>query len=221
MAHHNAQPQYTPPQPSHYHQQQPTLPQQNYPQQQPAGYAPPSSNPQYAQPPPSPRFLHIYEEGLTHRHRLILDSDKSTPLYTITANSGGALSSKPHVTITSASTNNAIIGTITFHTISNHVDLTIHNQSLSFKSHEFRSLATGGNFEWKKEGIISGGDMVCVDERKRKVAWYENSKLALHKDGKIGLEAGGDGMLVDEIVVTLIAMIELKRRENARSAAAG
>lgn len=93
---------------------------------------------------------------------------------------------------------------------------------MSFKSHEFRSLATSGaSFKWKKDGIISGGDLVCLDERKQKVAWYENSKLALHKDGKIGLEAGVDGMLVDEIVVTLIAMIELKRRENARSAAAG
>ena len=63
--------------------------------------------------------------------------------------------------------------------------------------------------------------MVCLDERKRKVAWYEHSKLALHKDGKIGIEAGVDGVLVDEMVVTLIAMIELKRRENARSAATG
>lgn len=158
---------------------------------------------------------------MTHRHRHILDNDKSTPLYTITANSGGAFSSKPHVTITSASTN-AVIGTVNFHTISNHVDLTIHNQSMKFNSsHKFQSLATGGRFEWKKDGIISGGDMVCLDERKRKVAWYEHSKLALHKDGKIGIEAGVDGVLVDEMVVTLIAMIELKRRENARSAATG
>ena len=125
------------------------------------------------------------------------------------------------MSIVSAGTN-AVIGTITFHTISNHIDLTIHNQTLSFNSHEFRSVATGGgSFEWKKDGVFSGGNLVCLDERGRKVAWYEHSKMAVHKDGKIGLEAGVDGVLVDEIVVTLIAMIELKRRENARSAAAG
>lgn len=158
---------------------------------------------------------------MSHHHRRILDSDKHTPLYTVNANSGGAFSSKPHVTIVSAATN-AVIGSVTFHTISSKVDLTVHNQAISFNSsHEFRSLATGATLKWKKDGVFSGGDMVCWDERKQQVASYENSNWALKKDGKIGLEAGVDGALVDEIVVSLIAMLELKRREDARSAAAG
>ena len=43
----------------------------------------------------------------------------------------------------------------------------------------------------------------------------------MHKDGKIGVESGVEGGLLDEIVVTLIAMLDVKRRENDRSAAAG
>lgn len=63
--------------------------------------------------------------------------------------------------------------------------------------------------------------MVCFDERQQRVAWYESSKWAMHKDGKIGVEGGVEGGLVDEIVVTMVAMLEVKRRENDRSAAAG
>lgn len=64
--------------------------------------------------------------------------------------------------------------------------------------------------------------MVCLhEERKQQVAWYENSNWAVQKEGKVGLEAGVDGLLVDEIVVSLIAMLELKRREDDRAAAVG
>lgn len=52
--------------------------------------------------------------------------------------------------------------------------------------------------------------MVCSDERKQRVCLDERSSWGVHQDEKIGVEGGVEVGLVDEIVVTLIAMLEVK-----------
>jgi len=200
--------------------------------QPPSGYAT-SPNPAYAQQstvPQSavPRILHVYREGFTNRHILILDSDKRTPIYRIDANSGGLFSSKPHLRVHEAATNTEI-ATITFHSVSSDIDIVIRNRPILlskpgvFKSaHEFQSPATGGSFEWKSDGIFSGGDMICLDDRKQLVARFEKSAWAMKKKGKFELSGGITGELMTEIVISGIARVEyISRRKSSSSAAAG
>ena len=162
-----------------------------------------------------------------HRRSTILDSDKRTPLYTITANSGGIFSSKPHMTILNAATG-APVGTVTFHSMSSDIDIQIHGRDMSFdkpkvfsSAHQFHSLAVGQAFSWKKDGMFSGGDLKCVDGSGQECAFFESSNWALSKDGKIELAPTIQGPFMDEIVVTGIAAIENQRRQNARSSGGG
>ena len=178
---------------------------------------------------PTPRLLHIYHEGMTHRHAGILDSDKQTPLYRIQFNSGGLFSSKPHVTIVNAASN-APVGTVTFHSMSSKIDLTINKKPTTLSksgiftsAHEFRSSALTGSLKWKRDGLFSGGDMLCIDEKEQLFARFQASGWAMKKDGKFELSPEVGGVLMDEIVVSGIAMVELRRRRNrsAAGAAAG
>ena len=206
-------------------------PQQQYGQAQPTpGYAqaPPQA---YAQG-PTPRLLHVYEKGIsaiTHRHREIMDSDKQTQLYAVDSNAGAVFSSKPHMTFTRPY-NGEVVGTATFHQLRRHVDLTVAGReiklepsSLFTKGHEFTSLATGAHFKWKRDGIVGGmmGNMVCLDDNKQQVAQYYESQLAWAKEGKFELTPGVNGPLVDEIVISGIAMLEWKIREEASHQAPG
>ncbi len=62
------------------------------------------------------------------------------------------------------------------------------------------------------------GDMKCLDGREQVCARFEHSAWALRKDGKFEVGRGVSGGLLDEVVVTGTAMLEMLRR-NARSAA--
>ncbi|KAL9006048.1 MAG: hypothetical protein Q9180_009771, partial [Flavoplaca navasiana] len=85
----------------------------------------------------TPRILHIYLDGLTHRHLTITDMDKSRPLYKIDQNSGTLFSSKPHMTISQASSSSTTppttIGTVTFHSWSRSIDLELHGRPIPFE----------------------------------------------------------------------------------------
>ncbi len=199
---------------------------QAFAQHQPLpGYAT-SPNPSYGQQPIAPRVLHIYHEGLTRRHARILDSDKSTPLYRIDANSGGLFSSKPHVKISVASTG-AQVGTVTFHSMSSDIDLTIHNQPIILEksgfltsAHEFHSLATGGSLKWKRDGMFSNGDMVCLDQAEQLIARFQISNWAFKKEGKFELGPGVDDVLMDEVVTSGVAMVEYRAKQRAAAGGA-
>ena len=139
-------------------------------------------------------------------------------------NSGGLFSSKPHIKINAAA--GTQVGTVTFHTWSSDMDLTIHNRSSLLKragfltsAHEFNSVATGGSLKWKKDGVFSGGDMLCLDQREQLVARFQRSGWAMSKEGKLELSPGVSGVLMDEIITSGIAMVEYARRQ--RSAGAG
>ncbi len=67
---------------------------------------------------------------------------------------------------------------------------------------------TGGIFKWKSESKWSF-DLVCVDEREVVVARFESGSWAVSKLGMIELAQGVDGGLLEEIIVSGVAMIQL------------
>ena len=59
--------------------------------------------------------------------------------------------------------------------------------------------------------MLSFGDLVCLDQRGGTVASYVSSNLAVQNKGKLTLAPGVGERLMDEIVVSGIAMLEYKR----------
>ncbi|KAI9701765.1 MAG: hypothetical protein M1836_001108 [Candelina mexicana] len=186
---------------------------------------PPSTSPALTAPPPaysSPRLLHIYHEGLTQRHASIKDSSKTT-LYTIDLHQW----TKPHMVIFAGDSKNQV-GTVTFHTLSSTMDLVINGTEIGFKNdsfwtqqYSFVSRATGKKLRWKFESSWSMKHVVCLDEKDLAVAKFEGSTWALRKLGKIELVPGVDGGLLDEVLVSGLAMMEMiQRTKTAASAAA-
>ncbi|KAL8716695.1 MAG: hypothetical protein Q9225_005993 [Loekoesia sp. 1 TL-2023] len=207
------------------------------------GGAPAYPGPSVAAPAPSteppapdyntPRVLHIYRDGLTHRHMTITDEAKSLPLYKIDQNSGSAFSSKPHMTITQPSSTSSnptasVIGTVTFHNWSRTVDLEFHGHPVPFepegiftRSYGYSSPAFGERLRWECDGIF-GSDLVLVNQRKEWIARFDASLFSMSKTGKIHVSNGGiNGVALDEIVVSGCAMVQHERRRAASSSGGG
>ncbi|KAI9793763.1 MAG: hypothetical protein M1835_007069 [Candelina submexicana] len=186
---------------------------------------PPSISPAPTAPPPaysSPRLLHIYHEGLTQRHASIKDSSKTT-LYTIDLHQW----TKPHMVIFAGDSKNHV-GTVTFHTLSSTMDLVINGTEIGFKNdsfwtqqYSFVSRATGKKLRWKFESSWSMKHVVCLDEKDLAVAKFEGSTWALRKLGKIELVPGVDGGLLDEVLVSGLAMMEMIQRTKKAASATG
>ena len=173
----------------------------------------------------------------------IVDSDKQTTLYTITANSGSIFSAKPHILITAgdspassstfASPSNpsgGVVGSITFPKFSRHLDLEIHGQPITLNSAGwfsngmvFDSAASGGEkLTWERESVFGSG-LVMRNTRNEWIAKFDRSMFTMSKVGKLELPGPEvSGPLLDEVVVSGIAIVELarRRRNNSSGAAA-
>ena len=110
--------------------------------------------------------------------------------------------------------------------------MVIHNNPIALSAsgkftsaHEWTSLVstTDGRrmrFKWKNADIFDGGGMICLDQQDRVCAKFEKSMWALHKDGKFEVGPFVSGVLMDEVVVTGLAMLEAKRRRSRSAAGA-
>ena len=76
-------------------------------------------------------------------------------------------------------------------------------------------------YKWKMDGFFNGGDMICLDQQEKVCARFENNAWALQKDGKFEVGPFVDGVLMDEVVVSGLAMVEARRRKSSNSAAGG
>ncbi|KAI4259643.1 MAG: hypothetical protein L6R42_004477 [Xanthoria sp. 1 TBL-2021] len=180
----------------------------------------------------TPRTLHIYLDGLTQRHMTIADADKTHPLYTIDQNSGGILSSTPHMTISQPQSPNnptpAVIGTATFHNMKRTIELEFQGQLVSMdsegifsRSYAFMSPAFGQRLWWECDGIW-GADLVLVNARKEWIAKFDSSLFSWSKLGKLHISNGAiSGATLDEIVVSGCAFMQHERRRRNRSSAGG
>lgn len=167
------------------------------------------------------RLLHLYNQGTSRRVVRVLDSDNATPLYTINANRGGLFSSKPHMTVQNVTTG-AMVGTVNFHSMSSTIDVQIHGKTMLLdrvglfsREREFRSATCVQTFKWKRDGMSSGGNLKCVDQSDQVVATFEAKTWATKKDSKFELAATVQGPLIDELMVTGVAIAEYQRRQKA------
>lgn len=173
---------------------------------------------------PSSRFLHIYVEGLTRRRMTIFDSDKTTPIYIVNSNSGGCFSSKPHMRFcrppTPSSTTETQIGSASFRTWSRAVELEFGSSAVYLepkgaltRSTEFQSSV--GLLTWQHDSAL-GSDLRLVNAEGNWLARFEGNTFSLSKTGKLEIAGGvqwGPGLL-DEIVISGIAMVEAERRQG-------
>ena len=193
----------------------------------PASTAPPPSYTASADMPSSSRLLHVYHSGITHRNTQILGPDKTTVLYTVKMNKGSLFnSSKPHVAVYQGNTG-TVVGSATFQSFTREIEIVVHNNPIALsasglftKAYDWTSLATttggeGMRFKWKSDRTFNGGDMICLDQQDKVCAKFQNSMWALQKDGKFEVGPSVDGVLMDEIVVTGLAMLEARRRRAA------
>ena len=180
---------------------------------------------------PPKRTLHVYFEGLLHRKMHILDSDKATELYTSEQNSGGLFSEKPHIKVFNPNSKSQI-GDVTYHAFSRQIDTTIHSKDIRLESSGFFTVAhsfktsSGSTVVWKKDGTFSRGDMLCVDEAikdpaKGTLAKFDWNHLSTSKNGTLELVPVVQGILLDEVVVTFLAMYEFLRRRRRHHGGGG
>lgn len=186
-----------------------------------------SYSPQSA--PPS-RFLHIYVEGLRGRRLNILDSDKTTPIYIVKSNSGSLFSSKPHMRIcrppTSSSALETQIGSASFRAWGRTVDMEFGSSTAFLKpkglftrSTEFQSSV--GPLTWQYDSVFRSAFRL-VNAEGEWLARFEGITFSWRKTGKLEIAGGvqwGPGLL-DEIVISGVAMVEAERTRNNNSAAA-
>ena len=172
--------------------------------------------------PPIPRTLHLYNTGLTGSTLHILDKDKQTCLYEIKTHSW----SSPDVSLyrpaaaTAAPNNNpTLCGSAKFHTWSRTIDLQIGGDrpiplqaNGSFTSTRmFESCV--GELSWKR-------GMKLHNARKELLATFTRV-MALSKWGRFEMTprvAEGGQRLVDEIVLSGVALLEQRRRGKKSSA---
>ena len=85
-------------------------------------------------------------------------------------------------------------------------------------SHRLKS-PRGNVLKWKRDGMFSGGDLVCIDETAdpsaQLVARFEMSMFSISKKGKFEVAPTVQGVILDEVVVSLLAMLEYMRRRRS------
>ncbi|KAG6999551.1 hypothetical protein G7Y79_00034g069740 [Physcia stellaris] len=156
------------------------------------------------------RTLHCVTDGLSLTSARVLDTDKSTLAYSIKYRLR-----KAHLSLVCATTG-VTVGTVSYHCRTTRIDITVRDTPLSLTStgmfscgYSFESPALGGQMmKWKTQKRW-GTDLVCVDERGEVLARYVFSRFSLRKCGRLELFVdGGDEKLVDEVLVSGLAVVE-------------
>jgi len=175
--------------------------------------------------PPIPRLLHIYVDGFTHRHLAVCDSDKTTRLYTIHNHFYSAFTSNPSMEISCGQTQQPI-GTADFGAFTRRISLTIHGRPLEMSSAGFFSRSytfpsSIGVLRWERDGAFTV-NLCCVTEKGEWVAKFDNANWSMTKTGKLEIvDRGIPKEVLDEVVVSGLAMIEHERRRRSNAAAGG
>lgn len=175
-----------------------------------------------------PRTLHFSNDKPSGKKGMIItDSDKITNLYIVSHRSSWSMfSSKPHMTITRVGGGGGgyinyqlgEIGTVKFHSISSS-ELTIHGRTVTLQKVNWvsrgrtlqSSAIAGSTLTWKFDSIWKDS-MTCSNETGQWLARYSSKS----KGGVLEL-AGPmvDGMLLDEIVVSALAILQEAKRTEA------
>ena len=127
---------------------------------------------------------------------------------------------QPHLLIINPG-NGLQTGNITFHSVmSSDIDLQLHGKHFILESNGFsdgnifKNSSSGGKFRWKDKGALknSGGELQCKEKKTGDMV----ARLITQKWGKlkregrveIGAAVAGQQALVEEVIVTGLAMVE-------------
>ncbi|KAL8871012.1 MAG: hypothetical protein Q9174_003070 [Haloplaca sp. 1 TL-2023] len=210
-----------------YAPQQPFQHQQQYPQRIPSPAAHPSPAYHASSPAafltPGPRILHLTREGFSQRKAHIYEADNITPAYDFKISRSAEWSfSKPHNEIISATTG-LTVGTVRFSSLSRHVDLVIHGRPLKLTSNGWTTRGYSfpsniGQCRWEASSMMKSA-YACTTERGECLAKCDqNILMSMHGKGTIEIvNRNLPAELMDELVVTALAMIELERRATKQA----
>ena len=150
-----------------------------------------------------------------------MENDKTTKAYDVE----GHTFSKPNIRITSGATGQDV-GTVTFHHFSRSLDLVVNGTQTQLgpegwftRSKSF--MSSNGKLSWKHISIWRG-TLACVTENGEWLARFKWSTWASKKDGKLEIvNSQLPQGLVNELVVSGLAMVQVEKRRNSRGAASG
>lgn len=144
-----------------------------------------------------------------------VNSPAGFPVFSITSSS----MSKPHMTITPANNLHHIVATVSLHSLSSKIDITIHGRPLQLyrgdhfsTGHSFHH-PTAGELKWKESGFLGTG-LTLVDASGRELCRYKKRK-------GFDVLVQVDHAFMDMILVTGLAMAKYKKLENESGEAAG
>ncbi|MCJ1345850.1 hypothetical protein MMC31_004059 [Peltigera leucophlebia] len=172
-----------------------------------------------------PGTLHLYKTGFTHGTLHILDTDKQTRLYEIKIHSWTSPDIslyRPAATAAAPIANPTLCGSAKFHTWSRTIDLQIGGhrpiplQATGVFSSTRKFESCVGELKWKK-------DMRLLNASEELLATFTDV-TAVSKWGRFEmtpLVAEGGQRLVDEVVLSGMALLEQNRREKEVEALAG
>jgi hypothetical protein len=166
----------------------------------------------------SSRLLHVYCEGTIHFTIYVTNADKTSRLYAVETHLR-----KPHLKFHSLLSNSAI-GTADYHTFKTRIDTTIHGHSVSLNTkgslkpgYTYMSPAfSNSQMFWEQRSKCNDLNLVLLDDKAMPVARFESVNWSVKKFGKLELlnSCLGDDKMVDEIVVTAIALVYFKWLRN-------
>jgi hypothetical protein len=189
-----------------------------------------------------PRLLHIYHDGMGSSMFRVMDTDKKTCLYMVRQkrmplSSGADIEIVRTVYDQKSGLAQIPVGTVDRHTFSRSLDTTIRNRPVALNSN---GMFSGGGYSytsprskgavltWDKEGMFSDSWVLGGQSRAAggQFARVETVKWSTSKVGRLEVwQNTGDDELLDEVVVTgLAVLLEARRRRkrgNNTAAAAG
>lgn len=173
----------------------------------------------------SDRLLHVYYEDKWLRKIHVLDSDKSTLLYDVETNR----LKRPDMIMRSPTTHETM-GTVKIHAFRTRIETCINDQDIEMTmgswmkgdySYESRALQNA-KMTWQPQRKLQPLVMVLLDDKAMPVAKFIPVCFAMKKAGKIELlgEAAHDSRVVDEIVVTALAIMQYRHIQQRGTMAA-
>lgn len=180
-----------------------------------------------------PRILPLYRDGTWNSGMRLLDSDKTTVLYTANTHFR-----KPQLQITRpapagrapGAVMEILVGSATFHSLSRTIDLQVGTSTILFEpaglmrcAYFFHSRCSGvGRLKWEYPSTFSS-NLELVTANGQWLARFVHTRMAWTKKGSLemapGVEMGTE--LWDEVIVSGLAMLEVEKRRNRSSSSGG
>ena len=166
-----------------------------------------------------PHALHISRSPFSRSMTVTAGGPDAPPLYTARRHRGR----KPAVEVHSAATG-AAVGDATLHRCSHDIDLRLHGAAVALASagalssaRHWASPAAGGAARcWRGRG-----NLVCEDERGEPRARFAVARLNPTRLGTLETVAGVAGPELDELLLSVLAIMDQRRRRRMAAGAAG